>query len=596
MEHNPENYKPVGDWSGRLIFNRDDRKENGAVVIEIHNAPDGYSHLVDKEVDLGWAIEGNEELKAYVDFLTTDITFSDEAINSSKTGRVHPTRLDGLKAVGPLESLAGARPTNSIQVVFEPGSVTVADDKLFIKKPPVQIRGKKRCLAVFIGKAPEGTDNYIVQHFNAETAQFDGDKEIVTVPSFPVNNRGLHTSTAKSVEESPVNSYGWYLYGFVNEVGNFTVEAWEPRRALMVGNLTQIICGVDKDLEALRATVWNGARYKKGTIETYLLDPTNEPGQKDEKSMVADWNIGERFLVIHLFGGIGGDIVNEESFLGLIPGHFAFGDATIVKDDFTDEQQFRIIHRQIYAHNNGGIVSGANIWSSYCGDLERGWFGTRPISDIIVKIPILSTSYSFDDGNHSVCPLDELVRELNEMGARYRSGDGDGSALVSTAHSCVQDSNQALFAALNETYRKLKHDERVSEWIKANPEDPQAAALSKLHELYDDIDEYLTPFGVRKDWSETAKGLRGTESQSLILSLVETMRTWRTVIPRRAHDRLAEIFLSHGAKLWFIRTNQVGGFDPHTFPLAPARAFDFHDNRKDPTREGPTGSLFCGCA
>jgi predicted Abi (CAAX) family protease len=586
------NYKPVGVWSGRLIFNRDDRKANGAVLIEVHNAPAEYASMANTEVELGWAMENNHELKAYVDFLTTDITFSEEAIKSSQSGRVHPTRLDGLKAVGPLESLAGARPINSIQVVFEPGSVSVIGGKLWIDKPPVQIRGKVRCLAVFLGQVPDEEDQYIIQHYVAETGKFDGERETVVVPTFPVNNRGLHASTAREVELSPVNGYGWYLYGFFNEAGMFTVEAWEPRRALIVGNLDQIVCGVENGDKALRDMVWKGARYKKGKVETLLLDPT-VTDEKDEATMIADWKAGDRFLVIHLFGGIGGDIVNEESPVGLIPGHFAFGDATIVVDDFTNELQFRIIHRQIYAHNNGGIVSGPNVWSSYCGDLERGWFGTRPISDIIVKLDTLSTTYKLGD-NHSICPLDEVVRELNEMGARYCSGDGDGSALVSTAHSCVQDSNQALFAALNETNKKLKN-ETVSQWIQANPDNPHVVTLKKLQPLYDDIDEYLTPFGVRKDWSETAKGLRGTEKQDTISSLLETIRTWRTVVPRRAHDRLAKTFLKHGAKLWFIRTNQIGGFDPHIFPLAPAQAFDYHDNQKDPAREGtsrPRG-IFC---
>jgi hypothetical protein len=94
--------------------------------------------MINTEVELAWAImeeSNNTELKKYVDFLTTDITFSEAAIKSGQTGRVHPTRLNGLKAVGPLESLAGARPTNSIQVVFEPGSVSVADGKLWINKP-----------------------------------------------------------------------------------------------------------------------------------------------------------------------------------------------------------------------------------------------------------------------------------------------------------------------------------------------------------------------------------------------------------------------------------------------------------------------------
>lgn len=235
--------------------------------------------------------------------------------------------------------------------------------------------------------------------------------------------------------------------------------------------------------------------------------------------------------------------------------------------------------RTVYAHNNGGIISGPNLWPSYCGDLQRGWFGTRPISDIVVKLDPLSKVYDFD--GITVCPLDEMVRELNEMGARYRVGDGDGSALVSSAHSCVQDSNQAMFAALNEAERKFKHNVKIQKWLEENPEHPYVQDLVKIDSIFDALDDYLTPCGVRKDWAETAKGLRGTGKQTLIGSLLETARTWRTVVPRRAHDTLAEILLRHDAKLWFIRTNQVGGHDPDIFPLAPACAFDFNANKKE---------------
>lgn len=215
--------------------------------------------------------------------------------------------------------------------------------------------------------------------------------------------------------------------------------------------------------------------------------------------------------------------------------------------------------------------------------MQRGWFGTRPISDIVVKLDPVSKVYDFGD-DLTLCPLDEMIRELNEMGARYRIGDGDGSALVSSAHSCVQDSNQAMFAALNETERKIHDNVKVQAFLEENPEHQYIEDLKKIDSLFQALDDYLTPCGVRKDWAETAKGLRGTGKQNLFGSLMETMRTWRTVVPRRAHDTLAEIFLKHDAKLWFIRTNQVGGHDPDIFPLAPACAFDFNSNRKDPSQ------------
>ena len=291
--------------------------------------------------------------------------------------------------------------------------------------------------------------------------------------------------------------------------------------------------------------------------------------------------------------------MNEETPLGLIPGHFAFGNATIVVDSFTHELQFRIIHRQVYAHNHGGIISGPNMWCSFMGDLHRGWFGTRPVSEIIIQCDPISRIYDFgnDEIQKKLCPLNEMIRELNEMGARYRTGDGDGSALVSTAHSCVQDSNQAMFAALNETSRKFETNPQVQEWKNSHPNAPQTKSLIKLENLYKDISAYLTPFGVRKDWDETAKGLKGTENQTTIITLMETIRGYGTVVPRRSHDELAKIFLKHGAKLWFIRTNQIGGHDPTIIPLAPARIFQFKDNAKRPEDGGDRGiaSVLCCC-
>ncbi len=41
------------------------------------------------------------------------------------------------------------------------------------------------------------------------------------------------------------------------------------------------------------------------------------------------------------------------------------------------------------------------------------------------------------------------------------------------------------------------------------------------------------------------------------------------MLPRRAHDEMASLLLKQGARLWFIRTNQVGGWDAKILPYAP---------------------------
>ena len=304
------NYKPIATWSGRLLFDRENRLEHGAVQIEVHNAP--QKKYIGQTMTLGWNFTKEDtELHNYVEFLTMDVTFGDEAKKSATTGRIHPERLDGLSNVGPLESLAAARPDNDIYVVLPEAAEPVVEggNTILISKPPVQARGKLRCLATFVGPSAEGGDDlYDIQHYNPNTQAMDGPTETIRVPGFPKNNRGLYCSTARQIEGSPVNAFGWYLYGQVMDDGIFVVEAWEPRRALQLQVLDAAIGGVDADIDAIKNRVWAGTRHKKGTVETILLDPTADEGELDTETAVADWTEGERCLVIHLFGGIGGSI------------------------------------------------------------------------------------------------------------------------------------------------------------------------------------------------------------------------------------------------------------------------------------------------
>jgi len=45
------------------------------------------------------------------------------------------------------------------------------------------------------------------------------------------------------------------------------------------------------------------------------------------------------------------------------------------------------------------------------------------------------------------------------------------------------------------------------------------------------------------------------------------------MLPRVAHDILSTIFLEQGTALWFLRTNQVGGYLPDILPIAPTNLF-----------------------
>jgi predicted Abi (CAAX) family protease len=137
--------------------------------------------------------------------------------------------------------------------------------------------------------------------------------------------------------------------------------------------------------------------------------------------------------------------------------------------------------------------------------------------------------------------------------ARYRSGDGTGLASVTPATSCVQDSSQALFLAIQQLRQRLAADPATAE---------RAAPLAAVGRSLDDL---LTPFGlVRPDWRANAalldaavRGASPPQPFQAGQSLGDVLLSWRAVL------------LRHGAGLWFLRTNQIPGGDPEIEPLAP---------------------------
>ncbi|NEP53662.1 MAG: abortive infection protein, partial [Moorea sp. SIO3C2] len=70
---------------------------------------------------------------------------------------------------------------------------------------------------------------------------------------------------------------------------------------------------------------------------------------------------------------------------------------------------------------------------------------------------------------------------------------------------------------------------------------------------------------------ETLVGFATSDNPNI--PILRGLASWRTVLPRRGHDEIASLLLNHGAKLWVIRTNQVGGFDPDIIPYAPTTLF-----------------------
>jgi predicted Abi (CAAX) family protease len=547
----PDLYRPSADWIGRLVLptpaeTADPRApREDWVWILVEQAPEERQGLIGERLRLRWA--DLPHLKQLVATVTTDIRLGEAARQARQEGNVVPTRLDG-RRVGPLQSLAGARPGDDLTVELE--GVTVGEGELRIAHPPVQISGRWQGLVTVVGPA-RGEGLWRVRHFRAASARFDGEEDTLRIPSLPPDRYGRRLIDPAGLVGSPLNGQGWLVQGAPAADGLFTVQAILPYAYL---GLTpeRVVRGTDPAWAFIGHDNWSPALGRRGSLHGTALIPggTRAPG----------WELGERALLMHLFGGIGGK--DGEPVSGwTVTGHFSFGEAKVVRDGFTGQPRLAIRYHQIYASNPNGIVAGSQDWSAYAGSLQRGWIGLRPFSDVLVPI-----------GGQV---LDAIALQTEIIAARYRSGDGTGVALVTPSTSCVQDSGQALWIAIRQL--RLRGAEQFM-----TPLDQE-----RLRELGVAFDRLLKPFGqARGDWAHNASRALavGTGPTTSLLrpgaDLFETSQTlrdallsWRSILPRSAHDAFAAEFLRVGLPLLVVRSNQIPGGDPRLEPLAPTMLF-----------------------
>jgi predicted Abi (CAAX) family protease len=467
---------------------------------------------------------------------------------------------------------------------------------LRIGRPPVQITGRWTALVQILGpesgtqgSAQEkmrgdgaagswesGGDRFRVRHFDPRTARFEGPIETVRIPVQPPDRFWRRFFDPRGIATSPVGREGWYLHGSPDATGLFTVQALEPRLLTQV-RADHSVNGTAAGLRHILHGNWRDTPLQRGLISRVALWPAS--GRRSllsRRGTASGWQIGDEALLIHGFGGIGG-AMGEPTPGFTVTGHFAFGQARVIADPFSGEARFVIRYHQIYANNPNGIVSGTQDWSAFSGDLQRGWLGTRPISDVLVE----------GDGPL----LQELAIQAEVMMARYRSGDGMGVSTVTPATSCVQDSNQALFISIDQLRRRALGNPAVAAAIETGGND--ADELQRLGSLARSLEGFLTPFGmVRPDWRRNASLVAAAAAENPALApshaagiarptdgfsrdnrLRDGFLSWRSMLPRRGHDDLAQLFLRHGSPLWILRTNQLPGADPRLEPLAPTLLF-----------------------
>lgn len=574
------NYRPNGEWLGRLILPTPEdyvAMPGDWAWLEVWHSPVANPNLIGQKVRLTW--EPSDQSAAYIKLVTTDIRFSDQAERFLENGNIVPTRLNGRNQVGPMQSLAGARPQDDMTVrlvsarLIDEGGSPVLQTAF----EPIQITGREYALVKILepdttvdqplpsacpGEPPCPTEYFKVQHYRATSGAFDGDIETVRIPQQPKLNGDRYFSTIRDLETSPAGEAGWYIYGARDANNLFTVQAVKPRSLFQL-TPDEVILGERSGLNYIDRLNWAHTPAHKGTLQRVLVSPT----APDQTAALEHWQIGDYALVIHLFGGIGGEN-REFTPLGTVTGHFAYGLAQVVQEPLAQELQFDIKYQQIYAHNSSGIVSGTHDWSAYAGDMQRGWIGQRPFSDVIVKQDAFITQHDLGDISPSL--FRELLIQAQILTARYRTGDGTGVAAVTPATSCVQDSSQALFIATQQVRRQIEERPEIAAFVRANPNHPGVQKFNQFVSMGTALEASLVPYGViRRDWQNNVETLAGVESGNFISdsSLVRGILSWRNMMPRWAHDDVSQLFLTEGADLWFLRTNQLGGYDPTIEPI-----------------------------
>ncbi|HIK17531.1 MAG TPA: CPBP family intramembrane metalloprotease domain-containing protein [Leptolyngbyaceae cyanobacterium M33_DOE_097] len=601
-------YKPVAPWVGRLILptveqyqqTQSQTKETDWAWFEVYVAPPEAKQLIGQTVRLAWQQE--PAIQAYVKVASRDVTFVPSAEQAFQNGVINPIRLNGRTQVGPLQSLAGGHPYDDVTVALKgkvklemaatsptaPTTTAQTSTVLRVQREPIQETGQYSALVKLIepvspkdpkelppscpGEAPCSSDRFRVQHYNPTTRQFDGVQEVIRIPQQPADKDGIFNTSTRNLEKAIAGSAGWYIYGAKDQTGLFTVQAMKPR-ALFQIDPQRVILDFKQGLRFIDFDNWKDVESRKGEIQTTLIDTTSDTSN----AVRSNWKTGSWFLVIHNYGGRGGTHPKHESFVaGTYAGHFSFGVGAVINDPFTNEPVFDYDYFQVYGNGGDGTLSGGQSWANYMGNLRRGFISMRPISDTLIHLDTLTEDHQFGDTKLSF--FKELIAELSLIGARYRIGDGSGDSTITSATSCVQDSAQALFLTLRRFQEKIETNPQILAWMKAHPDDSNTQRFRRLVKLGKDLAEQLTPVGiVRWDWEQNAEQLTGLYKSNQFLSiddfqpknLITGLISWRTAMPRQAHDEFAKLFLHHGAKIWVLRPNQIGGTDPGVAPLEP---------------------------
>lgn len=559
-------YRPIGEWTGRLILPKPEQREaDGSIFFEVANSP--YAELIGKVVRLRWDCRKEED--RWFEKLMTDVVFdTKKAQEALQGGTVIPMRLNGWKRVSPLESLAGARPQDDIDVMLK--NAVYANGSVYIKDDPVQISGTHVALVQFSGPAAGNLRNVV--HYNPASGKFDGASEnIYVLASYSIPGKDKLVSSTADVERSVFNRLGWYVYGR-HYKGVFVVCALMPRSLHLLEPTHWMQGKLDiKNYYAKLHFKDLGPAMRRSTliVPEQNADISTNAGIKNY--IDACWPEGARGLLVHVFGWRKDTLTGSTGLPGpqwLTAGHFAFGVATVVRDGFTGEKRFDIEYKQIYAHGDGGIVSGTIQWHNYMGDIKRGWMYTIPVSDTIVQIPAMAP---YDFNGWRIDPFRGFSRLTEIMMAVYRTGAGKGISSVTPYVSCVQDSHYALYGSLMTFTEAINADPRVGQWMRSlGANHPDAIRYTDLFRLVEDMKNRITLIGLsRRDWKYNFDNPIGTRDPNVAEQIIRTLLSIKTVFPRDGHDNLMFLAADRQYRMWSVLGAMTGGKIGNLWPLPP---------------------------
>lgn len=327
IEETPSSYKAlfasVSSWTGRLVLpTREERRDDGGTWVILSNSPD--KALIGKKLWLTYTKDNKTQ--KWERSVRQDVRFSKKANESFKDGVELAKRVDGWNDISSLESLAGARRIDDMEVSLD--GPKLIDGELRISEEPVQVIGKKYALVQFTGDGD--LNEKTVSFYNPETGDFSIQGKVIiknNVMSEVGGNTQNNLYSIKNIEHSELNQDGWYIYGGWTKNG-FVVGALEPRKLFKV-EPTNFIAGRKKSKRYIKKNNFRDLKqqqYSSTLLSSLVPDDARQTPERAKKLINQNFKLGTKGILSHVFGWK--KEPKDQSLaarITTIPGHFSFG-------------------------------------------------------------------------------------------------------------------------------------------------------------------------------------------------------------------------------------------------------------------------------